>query len=506
MNDLVELIQVVSKTKVKQIEVIGNDAPYLDSKYQKLYDLVHSNPAISEQEVCQELYGNRNISAEPYKKVKQRLKSRLLNTLFFIDINQAQFTDIDQAFITCNRNWMAINTLLNYQARVNAIQLAEQTLRVALKFEFTELTVYLCKTLIFHYSLVESNTRKYSEYHSKLGEALHSLNAEVAAEQFYTEIMQQFSRKQQKIQLDALTQAQKYCNTLQKKYENVESYRFIRISYLLYVVTYQTAQDFDKAIEKCIEAKKIISQKPFKAKKAIFAFDLRLLSCYIQLKRFAEGAEIANYYTKSLKSGSQDWFVTLFYHFLLYTHSGLFNNALEILDSAFESPKFKSLYPNFRQLWNVNQAYIAFLAKIGKIKDSHQHETSKALKFRLYKFLNDIPIYSKDKRGINISILIIHVLFLLSERKHSEIIDRVDALNQYCHRYLKRDDTFRANCFIKMLLQMPRADFNRIRTTRYAGKYHEQLLSMPLNVAVQGIEVEIIPYEILWDITLDLLD
>ena len=179
--------------------------------------------------------------------------------------------------------------------------------------------------------------------------------------------------------------------------------------------------------------------------------------------------------------------------------------SLRLLHISISDRKFRLLPQNLQQLWYVNEAYIHFLIRRGKI-DQKLLQDKPLRNFRLYKFLNDVPIYARDKRGVNISILIIHVLFLLDQRKFSRIHDRVDALNQYCYRYLRRDETFRSNCFIKMLVQVPKAGFNRIRTERYAKPYYQKLLSMPLSESRQGIEMEVMPYEDLWEMVLEMLD
>ena len=323
------------------------------------------------------------------------------------------------------------------------------------------------------------------------------------AERYYSEVMLQFSKSQAKVDDQLLSRIIQYSEELKAKYSHVTSFRFIRISYLLHIIRYQTASEFGLAIDTCHEAIDIIESKPYQSKGAVFSFNLRLLSCYIQIKRFEEGESLAIKYANSLPSGSYDWYIIQFYHFLLHTHSKQYNKAYNVLNTAMNNSKFEAFFANHKQLWFVNQAYMHFLVAINKVTNVNPQKDTK---FRLYRFLNEIPIYSKDKRGINISILIVHILFLLEQRKYSQIIDRVDALNQYCHRYLRKDDTFRANCFIKMLLQMAKADFNRIRTERYAEKYKNKLFNMPLNVADQGIEVEVIPYEDLWDMVLELLD
>ena len=127
-------------------------------------------------------------------------------------------------------------------------------------------------------------------------------------------------------------------------------------------------------------------------------------------------------------------------------------------------------------------------------------------KIRVNKFLNEVPIYSKDKRGTNITILILHILFLLQQGKYGVIIDRMESLKTYAHRYLRKDDTYRSNCFIKMLMQLPAADFHKQGVIRKAQKYWEKLQAVPLEVANQSAEIEIVPYEMLWEFVLESLD
>jgi hypothetical protein len=503
MQDLKELISVVSRHKIKQIEIVGNENHDVNSKFQQLYDLVQSEQIHSDTEAITILYPDSKNAKEPYAKLKNRLKNRLINTLFFIDINQPQFTDIQQAFFTCNKNWMAARTLLSRGATNSGIKLAENTVRIALKYEFTELIIYLSKQLLWHYSVIIANESKYAYFNKILIRALSDLNAETLAEQYYSEILKIFSKSQATIKEDIRQRVIIYSNNLQSQFANIISFRFIRISYLLHIIRYQINGDFDNAIITCHQAISIIEKKPYNSKGALLGFNLRLLSCYIQVKRYDEAQKLADHYSKSLTSGSYNWYIIQFYYFLSCFHSQDYNLSYVVLHKAITHHKFDNLYANQKQIWFVNQAFLHFLTEIGKIDFSILRKTKN---FRLYKFLNDIPIYSKDKRGINISILIVHVLLLLQQRKFLKIIDRVDALNQYCHRYLRRDDTFRANCFIKMLLQMAKADFNRIRTERYAEKYKVKLLTVPLNVADHGIEVEIIPYEHLWEMVLELLD
>jgi hypothetical protein len=93
-----------------------------------------------------------------------------------------------------------------------------------------------------------------------------------------------------------------------------------------------------------------------------------------------------------------------------------------------------------------------------------------------------------------------HIGFLLQRKNYNAIIDRIDSLKQYAYKYLRKDDTFRSNCMIKMVVQMTKADFNPIRTERYTADLNKQLEQVKLAGSGENIETEIIPYEVLWSI------
>ena len=97
-------------------------------------------------------------------------------------------------------------------------------------------------------------------------------------------------------------------------------------------------------------------------------------------------------------------------------------------------------------------------------------------------------------------------LFLLLDNKYSQIIDRVDSLTQYTYRYLHKDETFRSNCFIKMLLLMVKADFHPIRTKTYTTDLKKKLDSSHLITDERSTQVEIIPYDYLWELIIELLE
>lgn len=85
--------------------------------------------------------------------------------------------------------------------------------------------------------------------------------------------------------------------------------------------------------------------------------------------------------------------------------------------------------------WRLSFGYLNFLVKTRRLKLSPR-EKSSADKFRLSSWLNDMPIFSKDKMGSNIPILILQAMFLLLERRLDEFDNRIEALRKYRQRNL----------------------------------------------------------------------
>ena len=145
-------------------------------------------------------------------------------------------------------------------------------------------------------------------------------------------------------------------------------------------------------------------------------------------------------------------------------------------------------------------AYIQFLIKLKMVEPADGSE------FRLNKFLNQVPEYSRDKQGINIPILLIQILFFLVEKKHNRIIDRMESLNLYAYRHLKKDDSFRSQCFIRMLSELVKADFKRKGTVFRTEKILGKMKAVLFETFPGSTEIEIIPYEHLWEVVLNQLE
>jgi hypothetical protein len=85
------------------------------------------------------------------------------------------------------------------------------------------------------------------------------------------------------------------------------------------------------------------------------------------------------------------------------------------------------------------------------------------------------------------------------------MIDRAEALYKYGIRYLQDEHTKRSLFFVKLILTVVKSSFTS-ELAREEGKlYLDKLREFPLMEVRQLHQVEIIPYETLWQMVIALL-
>ncbi|MEZ4990408.1 MAG: hypothetical protein R2824_08345 [Saprospiraceae bacterium] len=502
LEELNSLVKVVTKNKVKQLDILEKEGPQI-SQLQELYQLLSSGEIKCDRD-GEEYFFKGNSQQEVYfNRLKRRLKRRLINTLFFIDVNQPSFTNLQKAYYTCYRDATAVKILMGRVARKPAITLAEKIIKKSIKYDFTDITLELARTLRSHFSNIEGNKKKFIFYKDIVKKYSKIYQAELKAEEYYSDIMINFtgshSTKPELIEI-----VKTYYDELRKIISELSSYKLNFHAYTLFVLRFEIQNDYKKTIEVCNEAIGYFEAHPHLASKTVITnFSLKKLASFIMLKKFKEGEKIAKVCLSIQKKGSINWLIVLNYYVILSFHSNQYERALDLFKEAKNHFNIDNMLIVASEHWKIYEAFLFYLAEIDKINIDDSIQKSS---FRISKFLNEVPIYSKDKQGINIPILIIQILFLLHKGQFDTIIDRTESLKIYVHRYLRRDGTFRSNCFIKMLLCLPAANFHKAGVIRRAKKYVELLNSVPIGEANQSPEVEIIPYEMLWEFVLESLE
>ena len=178
-------------------------------------------------------------------------------------------------------------------------------------------------------------------------------------------------------------------------------------------------------------------------------------------------------------------------------HTQQYEVAYQVFKRVTGHSRFRSQNAEITEYWRVLEAYLHFLLEIEELPAAANDP--QFTKFRIGRFLNQTPLFSRDKRGVNVSILIIQILLLVARGRYGDTYDKIDAMERYARRHLFTQDTLRSYYFIKALLELPKNAFHREAVQRKAAKHLERLESYPLETASQSTFItEILPFEQLW--------
>ncbi len=501
MRVLQELVAIITKNKVKQIEVIGNENTQ-KSKITEFYELVAASKVTNDEEAA-ELLTNGDTNSSTYRNLKNTLKNRLINTVFFIDLKQPYYNDQQKAYFNCWKELAAVKILMVKSAKFAAVQLSKKILRQAIKYEFTELIVEILRFLRIHHSTFENNERLFKQYNQQLNRYAQMYLAEMKAEESYCKIMTLYKRKNpQKETIHK--EARAFYEEIESSLVAFDSYKLHLYGRMIYMAIFMSINDYEKTAEACDEAITFFEKKKYISALALQTFLHQKLVCHTQLKQYNRGKDAAERSLAILEEGKFNWFKNLELYFMLSMHTKKYQKSYEVFSTVINHKMLAFQPASISEIWKIYEAYVHYLIILNKVVPAE--DETRFTKFKLGRFLNEVPSFSKEKRRRNIPILIIQTLFLILQKRYNEAIDRIEAIEKYCYRYLRKDDSFRSNCFIKCLLLIPSCSFHKAAVTRKAKKYLVQLQQVPLEVANQPHEVEIIPYEDLWEMALNSLE
>lgn len=500
MNVLKEIVQIVGNDKCAHSWMTSETGP--SSMLMEFFDMISEDRFQNDEEAAAHFYPSSDSTAS-YRKLKARLKTQLKDMLFLIDTNQSNYSDREKAYYQSHKDWAAANVLLGKNARKAGISLTHDVLRYAEKYEFSNLSLEASRVLRLHYGAREGNAKKYEEYKEKCAEYNELCQVENMAEELYTDLVIEYVNNKT-IKEEVSVRALESYKKLEERIIGYESYRANLYASLIRLMIYSSVNDYKNILRVCDESIQFYEEKPYFAKVPLQIYYFQKLICHAQLRDYELGMATAEKCRSYLDDGTFNWFKFKELAFVLSMHTKKYAQAAHIFLEATEHKRFEFLPTVVKEVWKIYEAYLHYLVEMGAL---HPEKEKIVLdKFRLGKFLNETVIFSKDKSGMNIPILIVQILFLIHQRNYNEAVERIDAIEKYRGRYLSKKDNLRSFVFIKMLLQIPLGMFHKEGVMRKAGSYVKKFETIPVEIANQASTLEIIPYDNLWEMLIGSLE
>ncbi len=499
MDKLKELIELLNLNKIKSIEIIDHSID-TDTKLMQLYNGIRKGKFSNDANAKNFLYSN-NSDSNAYYKLKHTLRERLYNTIFFIDVKSSKYGDIYKAKMQTQKISSLIRILLTKGLKKNAIYMAKKGLKTAIAYEFTEEQLFFARTLRSHVSAMLGDQKKFEEYDIIVNKCSDLLRSELKIEGLFLNIIVLYVNDKS-TKAFVYDKASAYLKELEAYEPQDPSANWIYHSTMIQVAKYMSINDYEKTLAVCDKALDKINTLSFKHTKSIINISSQSIACSIQLKLYEKGEKYITLGLSIIQPGVFNWFKYKELYLTLCFHTKQYAKAWEIFNEAIVHKKFKTLQASTREVWKIYEAWLHFFIQAKKINVSDIDEEKI---FRISRYANEVPTFFKDKSGLNVPILISQIALLLQQKKEGVILDRMDAIAKYKDRYLDKEYNYRSNVFIRMLLTIPKAYFRRQLVIEQTKKYRVLLNEVPLDLANQSADIEILPYEDIWEILLDQL-
>lgn len=469
------------------------------SKVERFYQGLISGEFKSDQDAANVLYDN-NPNHPAYVKLKNRLFEKLLMQIFLLDISGIRHSKETNAYFesfiyfSCNRILSGLDEL------ETAFVLAQKGIRKALKYNMAIPGFLLSKSNLY----LAKNTSDYIKNYYTFEKLSDYFFKSMQIELEISEIKETLIINLAKGGLSNKLEADKIINKLTSFEKDLSKLSRATLTHYYYALALALLlkNNFKDVIKTCDSGLKKLT----KAKTSVVhILNLLKSQCHLHLNQFEDAKKELEKGRKKLLTKEINQIAFLEIDFLIYIRTGNIENALKIFELEFSYSNSKANFHISNESWRQYGLLLLFLIKLDKIPPSDRLERLKP-KLRLGKLLNEMPEYSKDKAGLNLAIRILHVLILLTSKKFEEFEEALVPLQSYIQRYKRHHpEIFRCDLMVKMLSLIPRVHYDAARTSWRARPFLEKMLVPPEQLPLKVTEMEVIPYEKMWEYVIEFL-
>jgi hypothetical protein len=491
MEELRELVKIVTNRGQKKIALLEWDDDKRLSKDMELFYGIQKAEYTTDQQAAASLYGGTPDQAS-YKMAKSRLRKKLLNHLFFLDFNNR--SKISHKFEQeCLNLLHQARMLINLGEYKTSERLLNKLLKISFEAEFTYITVSSLELLLMIYAQVG---KSYLFYKNKevLIHYRNILKFEQEAEDYYNTARLELSKSVQ-ARKEFLPKLVPLLERLKKLWKQSYSFNNFHYYYKLKIFLYDMVGQPAEIIAVTIESDQLFEQGKINAMRFDHRFNKFMnVHAYLRSKDYKKGLLLAGEYIHSFDQSSNNWFAFMENYFLLALHAREYTLALQLITQATQNPFFSKISRMAKERWSLYRSYLYFVNPSESLYTDFTYQT----------LINSVPEYSKDKQGFNVAILILQYLYFLKKRDLESLLHRIEAMRKYAGTHLRDNFSDRAKALFKLLMIPVKEDFKPMYC-RKKGKYLYEKLQVISPPGEAYAEIEIIPYEHIWEMILDIL-
>ncbi|MDD1444069.1 hypothetical protein MEO93_27750 [Dolichospermum sp. ST_sed3] len=391
-----------------------------------------------------------------YLMLKSRIKDRLISHIFQVDIKQVTNNSpyLENAYLV-TKYVAAGHLMLNFGISTEGENILKKAMFLGKSYQVTGPVVAAARLLRSRAGF--KGTRKEIVALDKTIEIyLEIYAAELEADGMRDNLNIDFRESFSPQKKEKITKYWKRINYLNEKFDNYT----LKINRARIGAKYfETIGEFRQIITICDEIVNFLLKNPkFKDTPRMREFSLIKVEASLFLKDYELGKQNAETCMNLFGTGINT-VIVMEYYLLLCLHTGNYKKGWELFEVALTYPSFDDYPQERKEKWKLFEAYLYFVYPDRKRK------------FKLFKFLNEVTVYSRDKRGLNISIMIAQIVLLLDEGNFDILLDKAEAFKIYFKRYVTKHINYRTFYFVKMLETMFKYNFNYEKTNEVSSKF-----------------------------------
>jgi hypothetical protein len=489
-----EIIRILENFRERRTDTVDTDfRAQTENKEFLLYDGVRSGKFPNDIEAADELYETSPTDTR-YSSMKNRMKVRMLNSLFHLNLRRAGYSEYAQAYYAAHRGELIVHILFRLGARRAGTHLAERTFRLAQKFALTDVALAMAvwlrnqagKTALLH---------EFDHYDKILKQLSRAYQDELLSEEYFDRIGIIFQRYSGTISKYA-DQFEDYEAELRSHLNENSSYTFRLNYYRVLIVSRNASNRHTDVIKGAQEGIVFLESFPTLLQKQQLAeFWLYQLISYLGIRDFEGAQEAADSCASLYNPGSNNWFAFSESYFYLLMTTLRFQEANKLFDEVTNHPRFGAQGDILREHFEIYKFYLNFALKTLPGYDPKE----KPVRFNFDGMLRRADDAKSDKPGMNMVLRFAQIIHLFDIQAYDKIDDLIEPLQIYRTRYIKASNTEQSTIFFRLLKIMVKYSYEYKRCLRMGSKLHEELKTGHFENVDPNQEIQILPYAWLWE-------
>lgn len=284
----------------------------------------------------------------------------------------------------------------------------------------------------------------------------------------------------------------------------IELYDVAPISYIVYLTqlnAYLADYDYAAVIEVANAALAYLTDKADAQPAMYQVFEANLSVAYTQLNDYENGMKFARRMLETTSRTEYNYIKVYELMLVLTLRAGKFQEAYLVYRDIGAETLTTDLRSYFHETFRIIEAYLYLLVKMKQIVVSPDDGTF--ARFRIKRFVNSFEHAVNEKSHRNIHLLVIQIVDDIIHHRHTQSIYSIEAITKYAQRYLRGRGYERVRYFLKALAQLSTQSFHRAAVERHTRRYIDGLEKHPLRESRHDLYLELIPYDLLWNLILE---